>query len=299
MWKWNEVLLYFNKIIKSHLATEDSYSLCLTGRRRSGKSVLGITMAKLVDPDFNEEKIAFSSEDFARLLREYKNSSVLLDEAGTSLYSRDFMKKINKELTKCLQIFGFRRLFIVLCLPHLGVLDKDIRERGVLDLIFRCKSRFDDEFSLKKYDIQFFEKFVLPKRFSFEAFGLFTDYFQPAILSPWVVFKNGKQYRLGEVGLPNMDELFKFAGINKKFWHEYQRKKTEFYESRDINDNINDRENEIDGRTGRFAEKWRQERDILIKELHFRQNYSINKIAKLLNCSPATVLKVIHTETTN
>lgn len=287
-WKW--LLEYFGKMALSYMASEDSFSICNVGRRRSGKTVWSLVMARFIDPDFNEDKIAFAPEEFDQLLKEYKDSALLFDEAGTGLYSRDAMKRLNKSIIKSLQIFGFRRLTLILNLPHIEMIDKDIREKNILDIVFNLESRFDRDFSLKDMTIDQLRYFIkekgnLPKRYTAEPFAFVGDSFRSGSLMPYQAMVNGKSYRIGKVRLGDMKEMFEYAKVDWKLWKAYQKKKIEYYEERDLNDDSTD---SVDGRTTRHAKDWKKDRDTLIKYLH-SQGMSIYDIAKLLNRSPNTI----------
>lgn len=110
--------------------------LMITGRRRIGKSNLGLQIARKVDPSFSVEQVAFHVDDFARLID--KNPSAdpangvfpqaFYDEAGFGLFSKDWMQSWVKEVGKCLQVVGKKQNIVYFILPHIKKLVGDIRD---------------------------------------------------------------------------------------------------------------------------------------------------------------------------
>lgn len=131
---------------------QDKYDcvIMITGRRRIGKSNLGLQIARKVDPDFGINQVSFHVDDFARLLD--KNPSAdperniypqaFYDEAGFGLFAKDWMHEWVKEVGKCLQVVGKKRNIVYFILPHIKKLVGDIRDEMAyiwIDLDFGWK----------------------------------------------------------------------------------------------------------------------------------------------------------------
>ena len=122
----------------------------ITGRRRIGKSNLGIQIARKVDPGFGINSIALHIDEFSSLLN--KNPSAdpetglypqaFYDEAGFGLFAKDWMLTWVKEIGKCMQVIGKKRNIVYFILPHIKKLVGDIRDEMAyfwIDLDFKYK----------------------------------------------------------------------------------------------------------------------------------------------------------------
>lgn len=231
MVKWNSYakIGFFVKRAKLALMSEDSVLYCFVGRRRSGKSMNALFMAKLIDPDFSIDKVCFTSEELMEKVKEYTNSAIVYDEAAVTAYSRDFMTKINKALNKTLQVFGYRRLAIMMTLQYLPMLD--IHSQLLTDVVFRCHSSL--ETSMNEIDFNEIdpEKINLKKIYWMEPFKVLTDWLEKAFVTSYKIVENGRQVPIGSITMPELDEMLEKSGLSKRFLHEYQRRKEEFFES--------------------------------------------------------------------
>lgn len=118
--------------IKYKIEKKFDQVILITGRERSGKSTLGLKLASMLDPDFTLDRLAFTQEEFKELVREAPDeSAIVMDEAGVAMFSRDWMTKGQKELIKAFICFGIKRLKAILILPHITMLDYQLRCRRV------------------------------------------------------------------------------------------------------------------------------------------------------------------------
>lgn len=139
----------------------------ITGRRRTGKSTLGLQIARKVAPSFGLESVSFRVEDFSEILDKnpYADPSkglfpqAFLDEAGHGLYSKEWMSIWQRNLVKCLQIIGMKNQVCYFILPHMRKLTGDIRdemahiwidvdtkykhERGYAELYMGSRNKFE------------------------------------------------------------------------------------------------------------------------------------------------------------
>jgi len=206
---------HFVKKAKTHQLLEDSILFSFLGRRRSGKSTLTLAVLKKIDPDMTTEQVVFTNKDFREATREYKEAAIFWDEPSVTAYSREYQEEANRLLNKTLQVFGYRKLVIGLAYQHADFLDK--HTRWLVDVYFLCSSSINvDKLSRQNY--------VEPK-------VLVTDWVRDPYLAPYKYNRNGRFVEMGKIPVPDLDELFKWAGMKKSFFKDYQRKKDEFFES--------------------------------------------------------------------
>ena len=99
----------------------------ITGRRRIGKSNLGLQIARKVDPEFSVSNVAFHVDTFAQLLDQNPSADpenglypqAFYDEAGFGLFAKDWMHNWVKEVGKCLRVVGKKRNICYFILPHI------------------------------------------------------------------------------------------------------------------------------------------------------------------------------------
>jgi len=94
----------------------------------SGKSWSALRMGELLDPNFNIDNVAFSPGELIKLIRDLPKKSVaVMDEAGVSYGSRDFMSRSNKALGGIFQAFRFRQIALIWTLPDVSMIDVNAR----------------------------------------------------------------------------------------------------------------------------------------------------------------------------
>lgn len=103
------------------------------GETGSGKSYLSMLFGILLDLLFYKrykERIIVHPLKFLIALREGKFPKcavVVIEEIGTSLYSRDWYTEVNKQIIKVLQTFRNKRLIVIFNVPHPSFIDKHSR----------------------------------------------------------------------------------------------------------------------------------------------------------------------------
>ena len=103
------------------------YVCIISGLPGVGKSTFGRYPARYLDPEFNEDKIAFTADDFINLTNKVPEySAVVLDESFAALNTKvgrspEFLRIINH-----LQLIRQKHLFIFLTLPNFFDLAKGI-----------------------------------------------------------------------------------------------------------------------------------------------------------------------------
>lgn len=112
---------------------KNSVNIAIVGETGTGKTYTGLKLCQSIDPEFNEERIAFSVEEVVKLLDAKtsglkRGSAILLEETGVSAGSRDALTTTNKTLSYIYQTIRVKGYFLVLTLPNFMFLDKQVRE---------------------------------------------------------------------------------------------------------------------------------------------------------------------------
>lgn len=110
----------------------------IDGREGSGKSVLGMQIAKYLDPEFSIDKLVFTSEEFIKVIRDpktKKGSCIMLDEAFNAINSRASMTEVNRSMGAVATEMRQKNLFIVIILPSFFDLDKQFAIHRASSLI--------------------------------------------------------------------------------------------------------------------------------------------------------------------
>lgn len=115
------------KIRKDVLKKDKDKVILIDGREGAGKSVLGMQLAKALDPNFNLNKIAWNANQFIRLIKSpdrEKGDCILMDEAFSSTSSRGALSNVNRAMMGVATEMSQKNLFVIICLPSFFDLDK-------------------------------------------------------------------------------------------------------------------------------------------------------------------------------
>ena len=113
-----------NVIPKVHNKDFD-YLLAIDGMEGAGKSVFAQQIAKILDPTFTLKQIAFTPNDFVKIVvNSEKYKCVVFDEAFTGLSSRSSLSEVNQLLVSLMMEMRQRNLFVIIVLPTFFMLDK-------------------------------------------------------------------------------------------------------------------------------------------------------------------------------
>ena len=158
-WLWKPIYRRLHKYNKM-------YSGVFVGEPGSGKSYCALSLANLLDcgesgeSRFSIDRVCFSASQFANLVSKKlpKGSAIIIDDAGLSLYSREAMTKIVRQISKIFQSMRYKNLLIFLTLPSLGSLDKGVRE-----LVNGYFEPLDIDFEIEKVKCKYHRLQVNPK----------------------------------------------------------------------------------------------------------------------------------------
>ena len=97
----------------------------IDGNEGVGKSGLAQQIGLYFDPNLRLENICFSADEFMERVRKAKKyECIIMDEAFSSLNSRQAMSKVNISLCSMLSEIRQKNLFILICIPSFFDLDK-------------------------------------------------------------------------------------------------------------------------------------------------------------------------------
>jgi hypothetical protein len=143
-----------------HENNKNFIAICV-GQTGSGKSWAGIGLAYLLDPDFSNENVVFTIEQFKSLINSGKlkaGSFIVWDEAGAGISSRESLRKENIWATKVAQTIRNRNYGFVLTVPGLGMVDVSIRKLAhyLMNPIYKDKPHMRSK--MKLYEIDYNER---------------------------------------------------------------------------------------------------------------------------------------------
>lgn len=108
----------------------------ICGLEGDGKTTLGINLCSLISPNFNFNNTCFTNEELIRNMQSMgKTESILADEGGVMLFSREAMNTTNKMAIKLLMAVRNKNINFVICVPNFFNIDSYIREHRVNMLI--------------------------------------------------------------------------------------------------------------------------------------------------------------------
>lgn len=120
--------------IKSHISNEYDSVITITGNVGSGKSNLGVDLAKTCDPTFTlQERYVYDLLPFLQKLRDewdrlQPGTCYLMDEATNLANNRNWNDNVNKYFVEFLEMFRSLGLILILIIPTKKRLDVYLRE---------------------------------------------------------------------------------------------------------------------------------------------------------------------------
>ena len=123
-------------IRKDYLNKQYDWVMVIDGFEGVGKSTLAIQVCKEIDPTFDLTRVCFTPRQYLNSVENAKKrTSILYDEAGTGLFSREAMTLTSRILNKVMMTVRDKNLFHCLVLPSFFQLDKNIRENRATSLL--------------------------------------------------------------------------------------------------------------------------------------------------------------------
>jgi len=108
--------------LKVEKRNKDGWML-VGGHEGDGKTTFAFQCATYIDPTFSLERVAFSGEQFIKMVRKAKpGQAVVYDEAVTGMASDETWKDINRKILRAAVLCRKRRLYIFICIPTIFLL---------------------------------------------------------------------------------------------------------------------------------------------------------------------------------
>lgn len=124
----------------------------ICGQEGSSKSHLALQCLDYLGGDI--DKISLDQNDFVQSLQSCKDGDTLVfDEAGDGLFSRDFASAMSKQLVKLFMVIRGKRLITFLVLPSFFMIDAYFRKhriRGLFYVYKRGRVAFFNQDKMKK-----------------------------------------------------------------------------------------------------------------------------------------------------
>jgi hypothetical protein len=122
-------------VVPSVYKKDFDYLILIDGDEGVGKSVFGMQIAKILDPNFSISNVCYSPEEFVHAIKNSKkHSCILFDEAFTGLSGRSTLSQTNQLLINNMMQMRQKNLFVIIILPSFFMLDRYcvlVRGRGL------------------------------------------------------------------------------------------------------------------------------------------------------------------------
>jgi len=191
--------------IRNRILRKNKNFLCLiVGKTGSGKSYSALELAKLIDPSFNIDRIVFDAEGFMRLLNSgelKRGNSIVWDECGVSIPSREFMSVLNRSINYILQSFRRENLAVIFTVPDPSFIDIQTRKL--------CHAE------IETVSINYQKELVVCKYLVIDS----SPRFNKVYYKYPVFFENGKQKTIKQflIPKPNEDIISAYEEKRKQF----------------------------------------------------------------------------------
>ena len=119
------------KYIHYRIKSNKNFITSITGPTGSGKSWTALSIAELLDEDFNIDRVIFRAGDLMRLINSgtlEKGSVIIWDEAGIDLSNRNWQSAMNKVINFLLQTFRHRNFILIFTVPYSDFIDSASRK---------------------------------------------------------------------------------------------------------------------------------------------------------------------------
>ena len=201
------------------------------GEEGSGKSVLAMQHAIVLDPKFNINNVCFTADQFMeRLKTAPKGSCIMLDEAYSAANARAALTEVNRAMIGVATEMRQRNLFVLFVLPTFFDLDKYFA-------LWRCRTLFHCFYHKKTGNRG--QYIIFPKTAKKMLFLLgkkFYNYSKPK--SPYPTCKFLKYYVVDETEYRRKKaEAFKrrvVSGIAKKWKGQRDSLINELYHNKEV-----------------------------------------------------------------
>lgn len=128
---YSDMIHVLGKRFREALRSDEQVVIAIEGQPGSGKSTLGIHLAKAISPNWSLTKgYIYNEQDLSKRMAEKSTNNVFLfDEASLAVNSRDSMTKSSRNIIAVLDTCRSRHNSIIFVLPSFDDLNKSIRDR--------------------------------------------------------------------------------------------------------------------------------------------------------------------------
>lgn len=119
------------RYIHRRIQNNKNFLCTITGPTGSGKSWSALSIAEMLDPEFNVERVIFKARELMKLINSGKlkaGSVILWDEAGIDLSNRNWQSVTNKMLNALLQTFRHRNFILLFTVTFQDFVDASTRK---------------------------------------------------------------------------------------------------------------------------------------------------------------------------
>lgn len=119
------------RYIKQRVRQNKNALLFISGPTGSGKSYSCLRIAEELDPDFNIDRVVFSTLELMELINSgtlKKGSVIVNEELGVSASHKNWMSQINKCLGFLTQTFRHRCFVLLMNSPYMDFVDATVRK---------------------------------------------------------------------------------------------------------------------------------------------------------------------------
>lgn len=137
---YSDMIHELGKLFRANLASDGQNVIVIEGQPGSGKSTLGIHLARAIQKDWSlESGYIYDEKDLIRKMKLNSTNQVFLfDEASLALNSRDSMTKSSRNILAILDTCRSRHNSIIFVLPAFDDLNKSVRDRLAQCRIYCC-----------------------------------------------------------------------------------------------------------------------------------------------------------------
>jgi len=122
--------------IKKELEDDNDHLTVIVGMEGSGKSRLALNYSAVTSPTFSMLHVCYKPDHLYKAIKESNpGDTILIDEGGLFLFSRDAMGSDTKSIVKLFTIVRQKNIHFVICIPNFWILDSVIRDHRVKTLI--------------------------------------------------------------------------------------------------------------------------------------------------------------------
>ena len=123
-------------IYKRMYVKNENMLMSIIGAPGTGKSWSAISLCCLIDPEFDEDSVCFSADDFTQAIKD-RRRAIILDDVGLIAGSRRFLSADNVFLGQIAQAMRFLNSMVILTAPIHNFYDLQLRK--LINLLLMTK----------------------------------------------------------------------------------------------------------------------------------------------------------------